>query len=52
MKAATRWIVVLTGVGSLMAALDTLVMSTALTTIRTTSVRRSASSSGPSTPTT
>src|ERR687885_405109 len=34
MKAATRWIVVLTGLGSLMAALDTLVMSTALSTIR------------------
>jgi EmrB/QacA subfamily drug resistance transporter len=29
-----RWIVVLTGIGSLMAALDTLVVSTALTTIR------------------
>ncbi len=35
MKAATRWVVLLTGVGSLMAALDTLVVSTALTTIRT-----------------
>ncbi|MGI8430644.1 MAG: MFS transporter [Solirubrobacteraceae bacterium] len=34
MKATTRWIVVLTGMGSLMAALDTLVMSTALSTIR------------------
>src|ERR687884_2183716 len=34
MKATTRWIVVLTGIGSLMAALDTLVMSTALGTIR------------------
>ncbi|HEX8051681.1 MAG TPA: DHA2 family efflux MFS transporter permease subunit [Thermoleophilaceae bacterium] len=34
MKATTRWIVVLTGIGSLMAALDTLVMSTALSTIR------------------
>src|SRR3954452_9125938 len=33
-KAATRWVVVLTGVGSLMAALDTLVVSTALSTIR------------------
>src|SRR6187399_10108 len=33
-KAATRWVVVLTGIGSLMAALDTLVVSTALTTIR------------------
>ena len=32
---AVRWIVVLTGVGSLMAALDTLVVATALTTIRT-----------------
>jgi EmrB/QacA subfamily drug resistance transporter len=30
-----RWVVALTGVGSLMAALDTLVVSTALTTIRT-----------------
>jgi EmrB/QacA subfamily drug resistance transporter len=35
MKATTRWVVVLTGIGSLMAALDTLVVSTALTTIRT-----------------
>lgn len=34
MRATTRWIVVLTGIGSLMAALDTLVMSTALSTIR------------------
>ncbi len=34
MNATTRWIVVLTGIGSLMAALDTLVMSTALSTIR------------------
>jgi EmrB/QacA subfamily drug resistance transporter len=33
-KAATRWVLVLTGVGSLMAALDTLVVSTALSTIR------------------
>ena len=33
-KAATRWVVVLTAVGSLMAALDTLVVSTALSTIR------------------
>ena len=33
-KAATRWVVGLTGVGSLMAALDTLVVSTALSTIR------------------
>jgi EmrB/QacA subfamily drug resistance transporter len=33
-KAATRWVVILTGVGSLMAALDTLVVSTALSTIR------------------
>ena len=32
--ATVRWIVALTGVGSLMAALDTLVVSTALTTIR------------------
>ena len=31
---ATRWVVALTGVGSLMAALDTLVVSTALSTIR------------------
>jgi EmrB/QacA subfamily drug resistance transporter len=30
----TRWVVALTGIGSLMAALDTLVVSTALTTIR------------------
>lgn len=34
MNATTRWVVVLTGVGSLMAALDTLVVATALTTIR------------------
>ena len=34
MTARTRWVVVLTGVGSLMAALDTLVVATALTTIR------------------
>src|ERR1700736_4905791 len=34
MKAATRWVVVLTGIGALMAALDTLVVSTALSTIR------------------
>jgi EmrB/QacA subfamily drug resistance transporter len=33
-KSATRWVVALTGVGSLMAALDTLVVSTALSTIR------------------
>jgi EmrB/QacA subfamily drug resistance transporter len=33
-KAATGWVVALTGVGSLMAALDTLVVSTALSTIR------------------
>ncbi|MHB8533583.1 MAG: MFS transporter [Solirubrobacteraceae bacterium] len=31
---ATRWVLVLTAVGSLMAALDTLVVSTALSTIR------------------
>jgi EmrB/QacA subfamily drug resistance transporter len=33
-RTTTRWVVALTGVGSLMAALDTLVVSTALTTIR------------------
>jgi hypothetical protein len=33
-KAITRWVVVLTAIGSLMAALDTLVVSTALNTIR------------------
>jgi hypothetical protein len=33
-KNATRWVLILTGVGSLMAALDTLVVSTALSTIR------------------
>jgi EmrB/QacA subfamily drug resistance transporter len=33
-KTATRWVVALTGIGSLMAALDTLVVSTALSTIR------------------
>src|SRR3954453_1570926 len=31
---STRWVIALTGLGSLMAALDTLVVSTALTTIR------------------
>jgi EmrB/QacA subfamily drug resistance transporter len=34
MKSATRWVVILTAIGSLMAALDTLVVSTALSTIR------------------
>jgi len=34
-KSATKWVVALTGIGSLMAALDTLVVSTALSTIRT-----------------
>src|SRR4051812_11056687 len=34
MRATTRWVLVLTGIGSLMAALDTLVVSTALSTIR------------------
>jgi EmrB/QacA subfamily drug resistance transporter len=34
MKNRTRWVVALTGIGSLMAALDTLVVSTALSTIR------------------
>src|SRR5918998_515421 len=33
-RTATRWVVVLTAIGSLMAALDTLVVSTALSTIR------------------
>src|SRR3954454_17105384 len=33
-KATTRWVIVLTAIGSLMAALDTLVVSTALNTIR------------------
>src|SRR2546423_5612350 len=33
-KATTRWVVALTGIGSLMAALDTLVVSTALSRIR------------------
>src|SRR5438128_5952663 len=33
-RRATRWVLVLTAVGSLMAALDTLVVSTALSTIR------------------
>jgi EmrB/QacA subfamily drug resistance transporter len=33
-KSATRWVVLLTAIGSLMAALDTLVVSTALSTIR------------------
>ena len=34
MGATTGWVVALTGVGSLMAALDTLVVSTAPSTIR------------------
>ena len=33
-QSATRWVVILTGVGSLMAALDTLVVATALSRIR------------------
>src|SRR5262245_25531341 len=33
-KAVTRWVLILTGIGSLMAALDTLVVSTALSRIR------------------
>ncbi|MGI8413156.1 MAG: MFS transporter [Solirubrobacteraceae bacterium] len=33
-KSATVWVVALTGIGSLMAALDTMVMTTALSTIR------------------
>jgi EmrB/QacA subfamily drug resistance transporter len=33
-KATTRWVLALTAIGSLMAALDTLVVSTALSTIR------------------
>jgi len=33
-RAATRWVVVLTAIGSVMAALDTLVVATALSTIR------------------
>jgi EmrB/QacA subfamily drug resistance transporter len=33
-RTVTRWVVVLTGIGSLMAALDTLVVSTALSRIR------------------
>jgi EmrB/QacA subfamily drug resistance transporter len=33
-KSATRWVVILTGIGSLMAALDTVVVSTALSKIR------------------
>jgi EmrB/QacA subfamily drug resistance transporter len=34
MNTKTRWVIALTGIGSLMAALDTVVVSTALTTIR------------------
>jgi len=34
MRHHTRWVIALTGIGSLMAALDTLVVSTALSTIR------------------
>jgi len=33
-RTTTRWVLALTGIGSLMAALDTLVVSTALTTLR------------------
>jgi EmrB/QacA subfamily drug resistance transporter len=33
-RAATKWVVALTGIGSLMAALDTLVVATSLSTIR------------------
>jgi MFS family permease len=33
-RSATRWVVALTGIGSLMAALDTLVVATSLSTIR------------------
>src|SRR3954447_6821821 len=33
-KSATRWVLALTGIGSLMAALDTLVVANALNTIR------------------
>ena len=33
-KSATAWVVALTGIGSLMASLDTMVVSTALSTIR------------------
>src|SRR5258707_8602278 len=33
-KSTTRWVVALTAIGSLMAALDTLVVSTSLSTIR------------------
>jgi EmrB/QacA subfamily drug resistance transporter len=33
-RSATAWVVVLTGIGSLMAALDTMVVTTALSTIR------------------
>ena len=47
-----RWVIVLTSLGSLMAAIDTLVVSTAIPTIRATSTRRCRSSSGRSTPTT
>src|SRR3954471_15969881 len=35
MSTKTRWVILLTGIGSYMAALDTVVVSTALTTIRT-----------------
>ena len=34
MSTKTRWVIILTGIGSFMAALDTVVVSTALTTIR------------------
>ena len=33
-KSTATWVLVLTGIGSLMVALDTLVVSTALSTIR------------------
>ena len=51
-KGATRWVLVLTGIGSLMVALDTLVVSTALSTIRLDLALRSSSWSGRSMPTT
>jgi hypothetical protein len=51
-KATARRVLILTGIGSLMAAVDTLVVSTALSRIRLDLGGRSTSSSGGATPTT
>ena len=41
-RSATRWVVALTGIGSLRAALDTLVVATSLSTITVASAREAA----------